>query len=230
MPSTDSDAPLARASDPFDASLRASQARRLTAFRARRRRLRSRAGAAVVLASMTVLAGGAAAAPAGAPAGASARALSTTQAVQQALGVAVDGIYGPQTRRAVRRFQRAHGLLVDGIAGPQTLAALGIAGGRREAQAARARSATATAASATATSGSQRSLLARIARCESGGDPTAVSANGLYRGKYQFSVATWRGVGGSGDPAAASEAEQDKRAAILLKVQGARAWPVCAAG
>jgi transglycosylase-like protein len=69
--------------------------------------------------------------------------------------------------------------------------------------------------------------LAAIARCESGGDPRAVSANGTYRGKYQFSIATWRTVGGSGDPAEASETEQDRRAAMLLRRHGAGQWPVC---
>ena len=51
-----------------------------------------------------------------------------------------------------------------------------------------------------------------IAACESGGDPTAVDASGTYRGKYQFDQRTWQSVGGSGDPAAAPEAEQDARA------------------
>jgi peptidoglycan DL-endopeptidase CwlO len=46
--------------------------------------------------------------------------------VQRKLGVTVDGVYGPITRRAVKRFQARHGLVVDGIVGPQTLAALGI--------------------------------------------------------------------------------------------------------
>ena len=41
-------------------------------------------------------------------------------------------------------------------------------------------------------------MLARIAECESGGDPTAVSARGTYRGKYQFNVATWRTWAGGG--------------------------------
>lgn len=38
----------------------------------------------------------------------------------------VDGIYGPLTAQAVRRFQQAKGLLVDGIAGKQTLTALNL--------------------------------------------------------------------------------------------------------
>ena len=38
----------------------------------------------------------------------------------------VDGIFGPQTKEAVKYFQRKNGLKVDGIVGPQTLKALGI--------------------------------------------------------------------------------------------------------
>lgn len=71
--------------------------------------------------------------------------------------------------------------------------------------------------------------LQAIASCESGGNPRAVSSNGMYRGKYQFSTATWAGVGGTGDPAAASEAEQDKRAAMLYARSGPGQWPVCGA-
>ncbi|MEX0404118.1 N-acetylmuramidase domain-containing protein [Aquibium sp. LZ166] len=37
---------------------------------------------------------------------------------------AIDGVFGPATAAAVRRFQRENGLSPDGIAGPRTLAAL----------------------------------------------------------------------------------------------------------
>jgi hypothetical protein len=69
--------------------------------------------------------------------------------------------------------------------------------------------------------------LESIASCESGGDPTAVSSDGSYRGKYQFDFGTWESVGGSGDPAAAPEAEQDYRAALLYTQSGSSPWPVC---
>jgi hypothetical protein len=133
-------------------------------------------------------------------------------ALQRALGIEADGIYGPKTRRAVRRFQRAHGLAVDGIAGPRTLAALGVG---------------ATAAVKVSGPGSDP-VLQQIARCESGGNPRAISADGRYRGKYQFSRATWRAMGGKGDPAKAAESVQDRIAAALLAASGTSPWPNCA--
>jgi soluble lytic murein transglycosylase-like protein len=75
--------------------------------------------------------------------------------------------------------------------------------------------------------GVSSATLNAIASCESGGDPTAVSADGAYHGKYQFDYGTWASVGGSGDPAAAPEAEQDYRAALLYARGGSSPWPIC---
>jgi peptidoglycan hydrolase-like protein with peptidoglycan-binding domain len=44
--------------------------------------------------------------------------------LQAALGIAVDGIFGPQTEAAVRQFQASRGLTVDGVVGPITSSAL----------------------------------------------------------------------------------------------------------
>ncbi len=66
-----------------------------------------------------------------------------------------------------------------------------------------------------------------LARCESGGNPRAVSSNGSYRGLYQFSMGTWRGVGGSGDPIDASPSEQTYRAKVLYRRSGRSPWPHC---
>lgn len=68
--------------------------------------------------------------------------------------------------------------------------------------------------------------LAAIRSCESGGNYSTNTGNGFY-GAYQFTQSTWQSVGGSGNPAAASPAEQDKRAAMLYAQQGSSPWPVC---
>jgi hypothetical protein len=54
-----------------------------------------------------------------------------------------------------------------------------------------------------------------------------VSSTGRYHGLYQFSVATWQAVGGSGLPSNASPAEQTARAQILYSRSGRGQWPVC---
>jgi uncharacterized protein YabE (DUF348 family) len=64
---------------------------------------------------------------------------------------------------------------------------------------------------------------AALARCESGGNPHAVNPAGYY-GLYQFSLSTWRSVGGSGNPANASPAEQIARAQTLFARGGAGQW------
>lgn len=204
--------------EPWLESQRRSRGRRFAAIRRLRRQRGRRAGLGVLLASLTLATGGALAAGGSGGTSAGSHAVhaagSTVVQLQSALGVTADGIYGPQTRRAVRRYQRAHGLAVDGIAGPATLASLGI----------QARSARRVAS---APSGSAAAVLARIAQCESGGNPAAISSGGRYRGKYQFTRSTWRSLGGTGDPAKADEATQDRIALALYRQSGTTPWPVC---
>lgn len=209
---------------PYRRSLRASRARRAVAARRVRRLSRGRRSVAGALLAMSLLTGGAMADSTAKPTR-SASSTSAISAAQAKLGVTADGVAGPLTRKAVRAFQRKSGLTVDGVIGPQTLAALGVSGGDT-AGAARTQKSSGTAKDAKVT-GDPTNLLESIALCESGGDPTLVSASGKYRGKYQFDRETWRSVGGKGDPAAAPEAEQDQRAAALMAQRGPSAWPVC---
>ncbi len=67
----------------------------------------------------------------------------------------------------------------------------------------------------------------RLAGCESGGNWTLNSGNGYYGG-LQFSLATWRDVGGTGYPHLASKAEQIKRGELLQARYGWGQWPYCA--
>ena len=48
------------------------------------------------------------------------------RALQRALGIADDGIFGKQTERAVKVWQAEHGLVADGVVGPKTWEALQI--------------------------------------------------------------------------------------------------------
>ena len=127
--------------------------------------------------------------------------------VQHALGIAVDGVYGPETEAAVRSFQHAHGLAVDGIVGPETSAAM-----RSGARAVASSSGVRSDAVMITEEGSERSSSA-VARLQSAlhlqadGDfgPETEAAVKRLQARHGLSVdgvvgpATWSAIGVSGE-------------------------------
>lgn len=68
-----------------------------------------------------------------------------------------------------------------------------------------------------------------LRQCEApdwAGDWQANTGNGYYGG-LQFSLRSWRWVGGAGYPHEASVAEQIRRGQMLWERQGWGAWPAC---
>ena len=84
----------------------------------------------------------------------------------------------------------------------------------------------ATAATASA-AGTLTSDLYRLRLCESGNNYRLATGNG-YFGAYQFSAATWHGLGYAGRPDRARRVTQDAAARRLHSREGWRAWPSCA--
>lgn len=77
-------------------------------------------------------------------------------------------------------------------------------------------------------SGSNLGVWDRLAQCESGGNWAINTGNGFYGG-LQFTLSSWRAVGGTGLPSNASREEQIARAQSLQARQGWGAWPACSA-
>ena len=73
---------------------------------------------------------------------------------------------------------------------------------------------------------SDGSVWDQIAACEAGGNWAINTGNGYYGG-LQFSLSSWRGVGGSGLPSEASREEQIARGQMLQARSGWGAWPAC---
>jgi Putative peptidoglycan binding domain len=113
--------------------------------------------------------------------------------VQRWLGLTPDSIFGPATKRAVKRFQRGHGLAADGIVGPATWRALRSAHARR----------------ASGSGGSRRGAVVELQRT------LGISADGIFGPATQRAVkafqrrhglaadgvvgpATWRALGHPG--------------------------------
>jgi peptidoglycan hydrolase-like protein with peptidoglycan-binding domain len=63
----------------------------------------------------------------------------------------------------------------------------------------------------------------RLRECESSDNYSIDTGNGYY-GAYQFSLGTWKSVGGAGLPSNASPGEQDARALILYRERGWEPW------
>ncbi len=77
-------------------------------------------------------------------------------------------------------------------------------------------------------SGAPGGAFACIRARESGGNYATNTGNGYY-GAYQFSLSTWRSVGGQGLPSQASPAEQNARAQMLQQRSGWRQWSTAGA-
>ena len=125
-------------------------------------------------------------------------------ALQQVLGIAVDGWYAHATHHAHRSMLEASGLSTDALPTPVL------------------------------PPGPSAEQWAALRECESGGNYAATNPSGKYRGAYQFDRPTWDSVASRHapylvgvDPAAASPADQDAVAWALYSERGASPWPYC---
>ena len=72
-----------------------------------------------------------------------------------------------------------------------------------------------------------------LAQCESGGNPRIVSANGMYKGLYQFSDQTWIAIGGGKYAPTADQASPEAQTEMAQKLVSqygfASQFPACSA-
>ena len=90
------------------------------------------------------------------------------------------------------------------------------------------RTSAASQAPSAATAVADGSVWDQLARCASGGNWAINTGNGYYGG-LQFSLSSWRGVGGTGYPHQASREEQIARGEMLRARGGWGHWPSCSA-
>jgi hypothetical protein len=125
-------------------------------------------------------------------------------ALQQLLGIAVDGWYTHATHHAHRSMLEAFDLPTVALPIPVL------------------------------PPGPSAEQWAALRQCESNGNYAITNPSGKYRGAYQFDRPTWNSVAERHapylvgvDPAAASPAEQDLMAYSLYSERGASPWPHC---
>src|SRR4051812_22890366 len=109
---------------------------------------------------------------------------ATVADVQRVVGVSADGVFGPQTARAVKHWQSAHGLTADGIVGPATAQAMGIGSISRPLRQARSRHTHVHRSSSSSDSGSATvSAVQRV---------VGVSADGSFGPQTTEAVKKWQ--------------------------------------
>ncbi len=111
---------------------------------------------------------------------------SGVSALQRMLGVSADGVFGPQTQKALKSWQAGHGLTADGIAGPQTRSRLGLGSGpvlkRGQARASGVRA--------------TRSVAARGGGVEALQRAIGVAADGVFGPQTEAALKRWQGARG----------------------------------
>lgn len=110
-------------------------------------------------------------------------------ALQRALGIGADGVFGPQTAKAVKAYQRNHGLTADGIAGPQTRSRLGLGSGpvlKRGGGKARSAGSTRTVSSSSAQGGGVEAMQSKL----------GIPADGAFGPQTESAVKRYQGAHG----------------------------------